>query len=80
MPIREAGRVHARARKNTKPPSVHPIEAARTKAKLSRSDLAKISGVNEATIWRIEKGESTPHQSTLGMLQSAIAASRKRSR
>lgn len=48
------------------------VEGARGMLKLSRADLAALSGVDEQTIWRFEAGRGAPREETLWRLQSAL--------
>jgi DNA-binding XRE family transcriptional regulator len=73
MPIREAGRVHARARLHLPPrPRRHPLLVARTKARLTRFAVALQAEVNYATLWRIETGRVEPHATTTAAVLAAI--------
>jgi DNA-binding XRE family transcriptional regulator len=73
MPIREAGRVHARARVGPRyRPPQSPFLVARTKAKLTRLAVATKAGVDYATLWRIETGRVFPHRATTAAVLAAI--------
>jgi transcriptional regulator with XRE-family HTH domain len=55
-----------------RPRQIIALRQWRTKAALSQADLAKISGVERATIARIEGGSQTPRPSTLRKLAAAL--------
>lgn len=48
------------------------IKALREARALSQEDLAKLVGVNHATIYRIENGKSKPHGITLRAIAKAL--------
>ena len=48
------------------------IKALREARALSQEDLAKLVGVNHATIYRIETGKSKPHGITLRAIAKAL--------
>jgi len=55
-----------------KPADDHPLKVARTRARVSRSDLAALSGVSLETIGRIERRSHRPQRSTLLALAIAL--------
>ncbi|HWD78794.1 MAG TPA: Scr1 family TA system antitoxin-like transcriptional regulator, partial [Kribbella sp.] len=44
------------------------LRALRAEAELTREQVEERSGVNQATLWRIEKGQARPHTGTLETL------------
>lgn len=44
------------------------LKAFRTEAKLTREQVQEQTGVNQGTLWRIEKGQAKPHNGTLETL------------
>ena len=44
------------------------LRALRTEAKLTREQVQEQTGVNQGTLWRIEKGQAKPHNGTLETL------------
>jgi transcriptional regulator with XRE-family HTH domain len=44
------------------------MTALRTEAKLTREQVEEQTGVNQGTLWRIEKGQAKPHNGTLETL------------
>jgi DNA-binding XRE family transcriptional regulator len=79
MPIREAGRVHARARRKLPPkPRRHPLLVARIRARLTRFAVALQAEVNYATLWRIETWRVEPHRTTAAAILEAIRALSRR--
>jgi transcriptional regulator with XRE-family HTH domain len=44
------------------------LKALRAEAELTREQVEERSGVNQATLWRIEKGQARPHTGTLETL------------
>ena len=81
MPIREAGRVHAKARhKSPPPPRQHPLLIARVKARLTRLAVAVQARVDYVTLWRIETGRTEPHRTTAAAVTRAIRALSRRGR
>lgn len=48
------------------------LRAQRNKRKLSRAALAKLSGVSEKTIQRVEEGERSPDTQQLAKLTAAL--------
>jgi DNA-binding XRE family transcriptional regulator len=81
MPIREVGRVHAKARLKSPPrPRRHPLLVARTRARLTRFAVALQARVNYATLWRIETGRVEPHATTAAAVAAAIRALARRTK
>lgn len=71
MPMREAGRVHARARKGPPP---HPLTVARRRAGVSLAELARRTGLNYVTLWRIEKGRTSPSTPSIHKIERALGS------
>lgn len=73
MPIREAGRVHARARK--KKPATRPRPSPREmreKTGLTRAAVAEAAMIHYVTLWRIETSQVKPRRLTLAAIERAI--------
>lgn len=73
MPIREAGRVHARARK--KKPATRPrptLREMREAAGLTRVEVAEAALIHYITLWRIEAGKVEPRPLTRAAVERAI--------
>ena len=49
------------------------LERLRTRMALSRKDLAQLSGVDESTIYRLERSINGPRPSTIRKLARALA-------
>ena len=69
MPIREAGRVRARAKRPKVP---HPVRAERERLKIKPSQFARLAEITPSTLWRIEEGLVKPHPKTLKKIEAAL--------
>lgn len=73
MPIREAGRVRALAKR---PKTPHPVRAERERLKIKPSRLAHMAKITPSTLWRIEERLVKPHPKTLKKIESALKKAR----